>query len=60
MDVDGIWHAVETCWSDEHHILFPHIDQYSRETTLLMQFDFCQGKKEKKKQQSNKNNIGFH
>ena len=34
MDFDGIWHKVETCWSDEPNILFTLFEQHSRERTL--------------------------
>ena len=31
VDLDGTWHAVKTCWSDESHTPFLLSDQYSRE-----------------------------
>ena len=38
VDMDGIWHAVETCWFDESHTYFISSDQYSRERIQMSLF----------------------
>ena len=48
-DINGTWHAVETCWFDESQTYCILSDQYSRERIQLRWF-----------QQQQKINIGLH
>ena len=35
MDMDGIWHDVETCWVDKSQTYFISANQFSRERIQL-------------------------